>query len=65
MPLKLRGPTHQRRRLHKLLREDYKAMREMFVDEPPSFDEIIGRLRVVETKYQCDGEGVLTPPPDF
>jgi hypothetical protein len=36
--------------LHKLLREDYKAMREMFVDEPLSFDDLIERLRVLETR---------------
>jgi hypothetical protein len=36
--------------LHKLLREDYKAMREMFIDEPLSFDELIERLRVLETR---------------
>jgi hypothetical protein len=39
--------------LHKLLREDYKAMREMFVDEPLSFDEIIARLRVLETRINA------------
>lgn len=36
--------------LHKLLREDHKAMREMFIDEPLSFDEIIARVRVLETR---------------
>lgn len=39
--------------LHKLLGEDYKAMREMFVDEPLSFDEIIARLRVLETRINA------------
>jgi hypothetical protein len=36
--------------LHKILREDYKAMREMFISEPLSFDEIIERLKVLETR---------------
>ncbi len=39
--------------LHKLLREDYKAMREMFVDEPLSFDEIIERLKVLEARINA------------
>ena len=36
--------------LHNLLREDYKAMREMFVDEPLSFDEVLDRLKVLEAR---------------
>jgi hypothetical protein len=39
--------------LHKLLREDYKAMREMYVDEPLSFDEIIARLKVFEARLNA------------
>lgn len=39
--------------LHKLLREDYKTMREMFVDEPLSFDEIIERLKVLEARINA------------
>jgi len=39
--------------LHKLLREDYKAMREMFVDEPLSFDEIVERLKVLEARINA------------
>jgi hypothetical protein len=39
--------------LHKLLRADYKAMREMFVNEPLSFDEIIARLRALETRINA------------
>jgi Nucleotidyl transferase AbiEii toxin, Type IV TA system len=39
--------------LRKRLREDYKAMREMFVDEPLSFDEIIARLKVLEARINA------------
>jgi hypothetical protein len=39
--------------LHKRLREDYKAMREMFVDEPLSFDDLIERLRVLEGRINA------------
>jgi hypothetical protein len=39
--------------LHKLLRDDYKAMREMFVDEPLSFNEVLERLRVLEARINA------------
>jgi hypothetical protein len=39
--------------LHELLRQDYKAMREMFVDEPLSFDEITERLKVLEDRINA------------
>lgn len=39
--------------LHKMLREDYKAMREMFVDEPLSFDDLIELLRLLEARINA------------
>lgn len=36
--------------LSKLLRKDYNAMREMFVDEPLSFDDILEQLKVLEAR---------------
>ena len=39
--------------LTKLLREDYKSMREMFVDEPLSFAEVLERLKVLEARINA------------
>ena len=36
--------------LQKVLREDYKDMREMFWDTPISFDEILARLKTLEDR---------------
>lgn len=37
-------------KLQKILREDYKQMREMFVEEPLSFDEVLGRLQALQKR---------------
>jgi len=39
--------------LSKLLRKDYNAMREMFVDEPLSFDDILELLKVLEARINA------------
>lgn len=49
--LRLVPPEH---RLHEL-GQDYKRMREMFVEAPPSFEKILDLLRVIEDRVNEAG----------
>ena len=39
------------------LRSDYQAMRDMFLSEPPPFDEVLSQLTVLESKINQEGTG--------
>jgi hypothetical protein len=41
--------------LQKILREDYKQMREMFTEEPLSFDEVLNRLEAFQKRINALG----------